>query len=183
VLNAFPIAKPLGFSLIEMMIVLVIIALATTMGIPSYRQWVMNTQIRNAAQSVQNGMQKARAESVKRNASIEFVLGTSPLWTIQTAGGGAEIERGNAEGTKNVTYTVTPVGATTVTFNSLGTVGVPPNQPLNTDGSAPFTKIDFDSSALSAADSRNLSVTIGAAGNIKMCDPDPGLATTDPRKC
>jgi type IV fimbrial biogenesis protein FimT len=183
VLNVFPIAKPFGFTLVEMLIVIAIIAIATTMGIPSYREWVMNTQIRNAAQSVQNGMQKARSEAVKRNASIEFVLGANPLWIIQTAGGGAEIERASVEGTRNVTYTITPAGATTITFNSLGTVGAPPNQPLNTDGSTPLTQIDFDSSGLSAADSRNLTVTIGVAGNIRMCDPDSGLAATDPRKC
>lgn len=176
--------KPLGFTLIEMLIVIAIIAVATTLGLPSYRQWVHNTQIRNAAESIQSGLQKARAEAVTTNANIELVLGVNPPWLIKVAGvGGAEIERSSTEGAKNVTKTVTPAGATTITFNSFGTVGAPPNQPNNSDGTAPFTQVEFTSSVLDAADARNLRVMIGNAGNVRMCDPNPGLAANDPRKC
>lgn len=189
-LNAFPVAnppvaRPRGFSLVEMLIVIAIIAIATTLGLPSYRAWVHNTQIRNAAESIQNGMQKARGEAVKRNANIECVLGTNPPWIIKVAdvGGvvGAEIERASNEGAKNATATATPAGATTITFSNLGTVVA------NADvaGVIPptLTQVDLDSSVLSAADSRNLRVTIGVAGNVRMCDPDPGLSASDPRKC
>lgn len=181
-LNAIPLAKPRGFTLIEMLIVIAIIAIATTLGLPSYRTWVHNTQIRTAAESIQGGLQKARAEAVKRNANIELVLGVDPPWLIRVAGG-AEIERSTTEGAKNVAKTVTPTGKTIITFNSFGTIGVPPNQPKNTDGSDPFTQVEFTSSVLDAADARNLRVTIGNAGNIRMCDPSPSLAATDPRKC
>jgi type IV fimbrial biogenesis protein FimT len=192
VLNAFPTSKPMGFTLIEMMIVVAIIAIATALGLPSYRTWVQNTQVRNAAESVANGLQKAKAEAVKQNANIEFVLGTNPLthlftnppWKIQVPAS-AVLESSSIEGSKNVKGTATPTAATTITFNSLGGVGVPPNQPRNTDGTMPFTQIDFNSSILSAADNRQLRVTIGIGGNVRMCDPDPSskLAATDPRKC
>lgn len=164
--------------MVEMLIVIAIIAIATTLGLPSYRTWVHNTQIRNAAESIQNGLQKARAEAVKRNANIEFVLGVNPPWIIKVAGaGGAEIERSSIEGAKNVTATTTPAGATTITFSNLGTVVA--NSPV----SVTLTQVELDSTVLPPADSRELRVTIGAAGNVRMCDPNPGLSATDPRKC
>lgn len=180
--------KSMGFTLIEMLIVIAIIAIATTLGMPSYRAWVQNTQIYNAAQSVLNGLQKARAEAVKQNTNIEFILGANPLvagsvplWSIQAYGASAVIESATTEGSKNVTSTVTPAGATTITFNNLGGVGVPSNMPNNADGSAPLSQIDFNSAILPG--SRNLRVTIGIiGGTIRMCDPN--LATgTSPRAC
>lgn len=187
-LNTF--SKPAGFTLVEVIVVIAIIGIAVTMGIPSYKQWVQNTQIRNAAESIQGGLQRARAEAIGRNENIEFVLGTNPRWIIKIAGaGGAEIERASNEGTKNVASSgfaddgVT--AADTVTFNSLGAVGVPPNQPLNTNGSVPLRQIILDTALLDPADSRDLWVTVGIDGvgsNVRICDPNL-VAGTSPRAC
>jgi type IV fimbrial biogenesis protein FimT len=185
VLNVFhiarkPMAKARGFTLIELMIVVVIVALATTIGMPSYRTWVQNTQIYNATESTMNGLQKAKAEAVKQNANIQFVLAANPPWIIQVAGG-AEIERATTEGAKNVTakgWTVDPATglatttqATTVTFSNLG--GVVAN-------AANLGEIDFTSSTQTS--SRNLRIMIGVGGNVRMCDPNL-TAGSSPRAC
>jgi type IV fimbrial biogenesis protein FimT len=169
--------KPSGFSLIELMIAIVIVSLVIVLGVPSYSVWIQNTQIRNAAESIQNGLQLARGEAVKRNTNVAFVLGTNSSWVVSVVSSGEVIEaRPSSEGSKNVTRTVSPGGATTVTFNSFGGVGA------NADASAPFTQIVLDSSLLAPADSRDLRITIGIGGNIRMCDPN--LATgTSPRAC
>jgi type IV fimbrial biogenesis protein FimT len=188
VLNALH--KSAGFTLIEVLVVVTIIAIATMLGLPSYRSWVQNTQIYTAAESVQNGLQKAKSEALIRNANVAFILnGTNPdwvsSWTIADVTSGATVDsRSGREGSKNVTakgFAKDGTAATTITFNNLGTVGVLPTT-LNADGSAPLSQIDFDSAAL--AGSRKLRVTIGINGigsNIRMCDPN--LAVTDPRKC
>jgi type IV fimbrial biogenesis protein FimT len=178
VLNVFQTAMPApasskGFTLIELMIVVVIVALTLALGMPSYRTWVQNTQIYNAAESAQNGLQKAKAEAVKQNAKIEFVLGNNPPWIIKVAGG-AVIERSTTEGAKNVSTSATPQNATTITFGNLGGVVT------NADASVTLTQIDFTSPTLPS--SRNLRVTIGVGGNVRMCDPN--LATgSNPRAC
>lgn len=159
------------------MIGVVVLAILAGLAIPSFQSFLQNAQIRNAAESVQNGLQRARAEAVGRNTNVEFVLGTGSSWVVKIAGG-ADIEsRSGNEGSRDVTVAVTPVGATTVTFNNLGGV----RQPTNADGSAPFTQINFDSSKLTAAASQDLRVTIGVGGNVRMCDPN--APASSPRAC
>lgn len=63
-----------GFGLIEVMIGIVITAVLLMIGVPSMTQWVKNIQIRAVADSVQNGLQQARAEAVRRNAIVRFQL-------------------------------------------------------------------------------------------------------------
>jgi type IV fimbrial biogenesis protein FimT len=42
--------------------------------LPSIGSWMRNTEIRNAAESIQNGLNRARAEAVKRNEVLVFSL-------------------------------------------------------------------------------------------------------------
>lgn len=166
--------KSAGFTLIELMITIAIFSITLTFGVSSYRTWVKNTQIRNAAESIQNGIQRARAEAVKRNTSIAFALSADSSWQISVAGSGVIESRSGNEGSKNVTVTPTPTGATTITLNSLGVV-VP-----NVPASSPLTQVDLSSTP--AAGSRSLRVTIGLGGIVRMCDPN--LTTgSSPQAC
>lgn len=175
-MSAFPKSRPLGFSLIELLIGIVIMAILLSLAMPSFQAWLQNTQIRNAAESVQNGLQRARAEAVGRNTDVEFVLGAGSSWVVRVAGG-ADIEsRSSGEGSKDVIVTITPAGATTLTFNNFGGV-----KAANADASAPFTQVDLDSPVLSAADSQELRITIGMGGNVRMCDPN--ASAPSPRAC
>lgn len=178
-MSALPTARPSGFSLVELMIAIAIMATLMGLAVPSFRTWLQNSQIRNAAESVQNGLQRARAEAVGRNANVEFVLGAGSSWVVQLPlPASAVIEsRPASEGSRDVAVAVTPGGTTTVTFNNFGSVVTP-----NGDGSAPFTRVDLDSSVLDAADSQNLRVTIGVGGNARMCDPNLA-AGSSPRAC
>lgn len=175
-----------GFTLIELMIALVIAAIVLTLGLPGIMQWMQNSQIRTAAESVQNGLTKARIEAIRRNTLVEFVLSNSGVaggtgWTVQTANGNAVIEsHPDGVASRNVIFSAFPEGTWTVTFNGFGRV---PNAPAtNADGSPFLTNVDIDNPVLDAADSRNLSVVISPGGEIRMCDPEV-TDTLDPRRC
>ncbi len=172
--------KSAGFTMIEMMITIAIFSITLTYGVSSYRTWVQNNQIRNAAESIQNGVQRARAEAVKCNANVAFALGTGSSWTVThvnacgSAAAGSVLEsRSSSEGSKNVTVAA---NATTLTFGSLGTVVA------NADASAALTQVNL-SSSVTSPDLRTLRVAIGLGGNPRVCDPNLGTSTTDPRRC
>ncbi|OQA31274.1 MAG: hypothetical protein BWY57_02432 [Betaproteobacteria bacterium ADurb.Bin341] len=151
-----------GFTLVELMIAVVVLAILVALALPSFRTWLTNIQIRNAASSVLAGIQRARAEAVGRNATVSFVMAADSSWTVNVGSPATVIEtRSASEGSQNVTRTVLPVGATTITFNNLGVV-VP-----NSDGTASLSQLDF---AASGGD-RDMRITIGVGGNARMCDP------------
>jgi len=168
-----------GFTLIELMITIAIFSITLTFGVSSYRAWVQNSQIRNAAESIQNGIQRARGEAVKRNTNVEFSLLAASSWQVDLPGSAVIETRSSKEGSKNVTVTVAPVAATTITFSNLGTVAA------NADASASLTQIDLTTAAATTG-LRPLRVALGVGGNARVCDPDPAIAAKnppDPRRC
>jgi type IV fimbrial biogenesis protein FimT len=168
-----------GVTLIELMIGLAIFGMLVMMALPSYTAWIHNTRIRNAAESVQNGLQLARAEAVRRNTDVQFVFGTDSDWSVSVVAPAATVQsRSSAQGSAGVTVAKVPIDATRVTFNSLGRIAP------NANGSASFTQADFDvpTSVLPAATSRDLRITVSSGGRIRMCDPSV-TDTSDTRSC
>jgi len=166
-----------GVTLIELMITISVLALLITLALPSYRNWIQNTQIRTAGEAIHSGMQLARAEAVRRNTTVQLVMGASTDWTVSvaTAGGpGEQIQARPAADSPNATITVTPAGATTVTFSGLGRVAP------NFDGSNSMQQIDINTS-VTIDSPRPLRVALGTAGNTRFCDP--AVAAPDPRAC
>lgn len=169
-----------GFTLVELVISISILAVLAALATPSYRVWMENTRIRTAAESIQAGLQKARVEALRRNLPVQFNLGADSAWTIgcvtATATCPAVIERRVASdgSSSSITATTAPPASTALIFTNLGLVSAVP---------VPFTQVDVDSSSLSSSEHRPLRIVIGVGGAGRMCDPYTGLATTDPRRC
>lgn len=155
------------------MIAIAIMGILAGLSMPSFRTWIQNSHIRNATESITNGLQRARAEAVARNTNVAFVLGADTSWTVSVVNPFSQIDSRPAnEGSTTVTRTVTPANATTITFNSFGGVVT------NADNSASLTQIDI----AAAGGDQNLRITIGVGGNARMCDPNLA-ANSSPRAC
>jgi type IV fimbrial biogenesis protein FimT len=173
--KASPTERSAGFTLIELMIAVAILAVLVTIGLPSFRQMLRNYEIRVAAESVANGLQRARAEAVAKNARVQFVLGTGTSWYVDyvaTPNPAARLDSSSGAETTNASVTVLPLAATTITFNQLGQIVTP-----NPDTSAPLTQVNLNATG----GNQSLRVTIGAGGNARVCDPS--LPSTNARSC
>ena len=170
-----------GVSIVETMIVLTVIVLLLLPAVPMGVEWLANSRIRSAAESMLVGLQLARNEAVRRNIAVEFVLDAAPAagWTVRTALSGEEIQsRASGEGTADVTVTVTPNGATRVSFDGLG------RRTANIDASNAIDRLDLDlpAAVLAADRTRDLRLQLGLGGQIVMCDPNV-TAASDVRRC
>jgi type IV fimbrial biogenesis protein FimT len=172
-----------------MMVALAIVLIILALAVPRFGDWLKNSEIRTAADSLQNGLQQARNEAVRRNAAVEFRLTGGSAWEVRladtTIADRVLVVRPSAEGSPNVVLTTDTAGLAgikTLTFDGMGRRY--PTSKTNTDGSVVLTRIcvDLPSSVLAAADTHDLEIDIPIGGSVRMCDPKVS-STTDTRVC
>lgn len=181
-----------GFTLIEVIVVIVIIGFMLAALMPSVGTWMRNTRIRTAAESISTGLMQARNEAVRRNQPVSFFLvsdadavsmsdacalsSTSAGWVVAAAS-----PAGKCSTDRDTFISLRPPGdtsggltvvsdATTATFNGFGQVS----------NVAAINCIKLSSS--SDATARKLNIAVNPGGQVRMCDP--GVSdTNDPRVC
>ena len=135
---------------------------------PNYAIWTADAQIRNGVESIAAGLRYAHAEAIKRNAAVEFILDPTTAtggWQVNVVGVGVVQTGSFAEAATRVDYTVTPGGATTVTFTGMGAIAA------NADATATLAEIAA-THAGTVSDTRPLTVLVGGGrSGIKICDP------------
>lgn len=185
-----PMARRDGFSLVELMIVIAIMAILLSLGIPVFATYFANLKVRTTAEGFLSGLQLARADAVRRNGGVEFLLtNDAPTelaaananginWVIRS--GATLIEgKSGAEGSSSTEGGASPVqvvgSVASITFNGLG----------GTNLAAPAT-FQFSNSAAGACAPvgpiRCLNVIVAPGGRIKQCDP-AAAGLNDTRSC
>jgi type IV fimbrial biogenesis protein FimT len=178
-------ARPLpiyGFTLIELMIGLVMAAFLISLGLPSFAEFLRNSEIRSTTESIVNGLRLARSEAANRNQPITFALagGGSAGWTVTQVSDNSLIQHySKQEGATNTAVAIQPARAIAVTFNGLGRI-IPAATPANPN----LQQLDI--SSVLASGSRALRILVDDTRGIRTCDPSPLLAALvprDPRTC
>jgi type IV fimbrial biogenesis protein FimT len=166
-----------GFTLIELMIALVIAAFLMALGLPSFSEFLRNSEIRSTTESIVNGVRMARSEAANRNQAVTFALagGGSASWTVTQVSDSSLIQQySKQEGATNTAVAIQPAGAVAVTFNGLGRV-VPAAPAANPN----LRQLDI--SSVLASGSRPLRIYVDDSRGIRICDPSPLLAALVPR--
>lgn len=188
-----------GITLIELMVVLAIVGILTLLGLPYYGKMIENTQTRNAAESIQNGLRATRAEAVRRNTTVRFHLTSQAgladwITCLPDAANPAAVCAPNTadavqwwsanDGAPNARVSVAGLGAPGVATP----LTVPPPAAVTFDGLGRALggtfRIDIASvNTQGNAVGRRLVIQISPSGQVRMCDPSPALAQDDAQRC
>lgn len=166
------------------MIVIVTILAAT--ALPTFTEFIRRGQLQASVEAVLNGVQLARSEAVRRNERVTFALGAAgtgvadagdSAWLVRDSTNATiQQSRTSGEGGSEVVVTLTPAGASEVTFNGFGRViqsvnGVPIPPQLS---QLAFTL---------AGTQQTVRLEIeNPGGQVRLCDPAI-IAAGDPRRC
>lgn len=106
----------LGFTLTELMFVVTIFAVLTSLALPSYNQFVRNQRVKTASFDLFSSLVQARSDAITRNVSITLapVSGNwANGWTVSDAGGTVLRQQ-------QALAAITLTGPASVVYNSSG---------------------------------------------------------------
>jgi prepilin-type N-terminal cleavage/methylation domain-containing protein len=66
-----------GFTMVELMVTIAVIAILFTIAVPNIISWLPNYRLKAAARDLFSNMQKARMQAVKENGNIIMIFDTS----------------------------------------------------------------------------------------------------------
>lgn len=182
-----------GVSLIELTVAIAIAALAMVMVLPSISGYFQSAKLRGAAQTYFSGAQAARAEAIRRNASVEFVLASVPVsasnvgtvalntaaqnWAVRLppvapATAYQLIETKSVDEGK-ASSVVLASSATSVTFNGLGMASA--GMTIN------FSNPAGGDCVSAGGPMRCLRLVVSSGGQVRLCDP--AAVAPDSRSC
>lgn len=188
-----------GFSLIELLVAVSVLAILTAVAMPSFSNWIRNAKIRTVADAVQSGLRVAQSEAQRRTRTVVFFRTSSKdcalaataaangqFWQVRVVPD--PLQTGDvAEPVQCGTLTDVSTGvklsasATALCFGADGrqtTMANPAS--IGVDCTAAAASYDIESE-IKVADARALRVTVSLAGAPRLCDP--AKASTAPDGC
>lgn len=69
-----------GFSLLELMVVLMVLGILTAIGIPSFAYLTSSTKLKTATSNLHLALMKARSEAVKRDSPVIITPNSGSNW-------------------------------------------------------------------------------------------------------
>ena len=186
--------------MIEVIVVVSIIGILAVAVAPEISIQLRKSRVRNVAESMQNGLQRARAEAIARNQNVRFTLvtdltdgcaasATAASWVISLDDPAGlcdiapdpdteprivtlqEARDGGTGATVAATQSNLTTASSSITFNPFG-------RPAST---TQLARIVVDS-AITPTQHRSYRIDVSPVGSVRMCDRRVTV-TDDPRYC
>lgn len=199
-----PTPRAAGFTLIELIVTIAIMAMLAALAAPPMMSWIRNNKIRTTADSLQNGLRMAQSEATRRSRQVVFSLTENkPVdntysaaadgsnWAISTVTAltGESREFIEAGVLTDVASNVRIEGPAAICFNAIGRL-VANNAPGVTGadcalptGTPAIHTYDITFTDLQSGVDRPLRVTVALGGQVRMCDPAKTLSDAAPDGC
>lgn len=155
-----------GFTLVELMITLALVAILATIGVPSFMNFIVNNRLAAQTNELVSALNLARSEAIKRNTRVTVCRSNNGTgcggtwnngWIVFVDGGtaasvdaGDEILRVWTTGGTDTTLTPTTAGLTAVQFPGFGLT----------------TTATFTLTATHCTGNNARSIDVGASGRI-----------------
>ncbi len=199
--------RPRGFTLVELMITIALLAVLMALAAPSFGSWIRNAQVRTTSETLANGLRMAQSEAVRRNRLVVFFLTNAQPglaataaddgvnWVIRwiplpgdtvTAAAPANepFVQGGALG--DIATGVGITGPAAVCFNGQGRRVAASAAATGVAGAVCTLNAGEPLAAYTMArtgGSRALRVTVSLGGQVRMCDPARVLSAEAPDGC
>jgi type IV fimbrial biogenesis protein FimT len=72
--------EPRGFTLVELLIVVSVVAILAEVAIPSFQSLIASQRVKTTASTLQFALLRTRAESLKRNTNVTLAPATAGHW-------------------------------------------------------------------------------------------------------
>jgi type IV fimbrial biogenesis protein FimT len=187
-----------GFSLIELVIAITIVALLLLVAVPALQSWVSDARVRTAAESFQNAVRLAQAEAIKRSrTAVVMLTDSTPSIDAKPTKNGKKwvvrlLERSTTDDDEESLFVrgggeassgdVTVGGdIALICFNALG-------QQTDLAGAVNGLAVDCDKSdstavSFSRLGGRTLKVLVNLGGKVRMCDAEKTFSDSQPDGC
>lgn len=78
--HLYPVCRNRGFTLIEMLVVMTVLAIMMAVGVPSFRSFVAGQKVKTASYDLMTTLVMARSEAIKRNTDVTIAPETADVW-------------------------------------------------------------------------------------------------------
>ena len=180
-----PIRSNIGFTLIEMIATVAVLAVLVTVGIPSFQETIDKRRLTGAAEQLQADLQYARSEAIKRNGNVfvSFTLVSGTDWCYGMSSTTATcncntatscqldgVEKVvNEDGFRNISLGVASITGNNLNFEPRrGLVSVNSNATPIATGSVTLT------SNIGTTSAKVLRIDVSRLGRVKLCSPSTG---------
>ena len=152
-------ARAGGFTLVELMVTITLLAILLGLAMPPMLGWVRDSKVRAVSETLQSGLREAQSEALRRSRQVVF--------SLTDVGAG-----------------VTITGPAALCFNSLGRVVANSTSTLTgVTGGATCAATDNAAYEIGIEGGLTLRVLVALGGQVRLCDPRKTLSNTHPDGC